>query len=49
MTFRLLSVGDDCQVRIWDTENLMEPESVVRPQMDSILTKGTLTSITHHR
>ena len=27
----------------------MEPESVVRPQMDSILTKGTLTGITHHR
>jgi len=46
---RLLSVGDDCQVRIWDTENLLEPESEVRPQMDSILTKGTLTGITHHR
>ena len=45
----MLSVGEHCQIRIWDTENLLEPESEVRPQMDSILTKGTLTDITHHR
>jgi WD repeat and SOF domain-containing protein 1 len=46
---KLLSVGDDCQIRIWDTSGLIEEETGVRKCADSILTKSTLTGITHHR
>ncbi len=46
---RLLSVGDDCQIRVWDSSAVTEQESERRTPADAILTKGTLTGITHHR